>query len=75
MILLDSLPGGRASFALPRAILRVEAEKAGAGMCRLGFFGQDAFTGMGFPRRLDQKRGHGENPVFRITKKYVPLNR
>ena len=55
MILLDSLPGGRASFALPRAILRVEAEKAGAGMCRLGFFGQDAFTGMGFPRRLDQK--------------------
>ena len=22
-----------------------------------------------------KKRGHGENPVFRITKKYVPLNR
>ena len=21
------------------------------------------------------KRGQGENPVFRITKKYVPLNR
>jgi len=55
LVWLDSLPGGRASFALPRAILRVEAEKAGAGMCRLGFFGQDAFTGMGFPRRLDQK--------------------
>lgn len=42
-------PGGRASLALPRAILRVAAEKAGAGMHRLGFFGQDAFTGMGFP--------------------------
>ena len=45
----DSLPGGRASLALPRAILRVATEKAGAGMHRLGFFGQDAFTGMGFP--------------------------
>ena len=42
-------PGGRASLALPRAILRVAAEKAGVGMHRLGFFGQDAFTGMGFP--------------------------
>ena len=49
MILLDSLPGGRASLALPRAILRVATEKAGAGMHRLGFFGQDAFTGTGFP--------------------------
>lgn len=35
----DSLPGGRASLALPRAILRVAAEKAGAGGCRHGFFG------------------------------------
>ena len=35
----DSLPGGRASLALPRAILRVATEKAGAGGCRLGFFG------------------------------------
>ena len=34
----DSLPGG-ASLTLPRAILRVATEKAGAGMCRLGFFG------------------------------------
>lgn len=32
----DSLPGGRASLALPRAILRVATEKAGAGGCRLG---------------------------------------
>jgi len=39
VIRLDSLPGGRASLALPRAILRVTKEKAGAGMCRLGFFG------------------------------------
>lgn len=38
-MMLDSLPGGRASLALPRAILRVATEKAGAGMCRLGFFG------------------------------------
>ena len=29
-------PGGRASLALPLAILRVAAEKAGAGMCWLG---------------------------------------
>ena len=35
----DSLPGGRASLALPRAILRVATEKAGAGGCRNGFFG------------------------------------
>lgn len=35
----DSLPGGRASLVLPRAILRVATEKAGAGWCRLGFFG------------------------------------
>lgn len=35
----DSLPDGRASLALPRAILRVATEKAGAGMCRHGFFG------------------------------------
>ncbi len=35
----DSLPGGRASLALPRAILRVATEKAGAGGCRHGFFG------------------------------------
>ena len=35
----DSLPSGRASLTLPRAILRVTMEKAGAGMCRLGFFG------------------------------------
>ena len=49
MIRWDSLPGGRASLALPRAILRVATEKAGAGGCRLGFFGHDAFTGMGFP--------------------------
>jgi len=39
MIRLDSLPGGRGSLALPRAILRVTKEKAGAGMRRLGFFG------------------------------------
>ena len=51
----DSLPGGRASLTLPRAILRVATEKAGAGGCRLGFFGQDAFTGMVSRRRLDQK--------------------
>ena len=49
MVWWDSLPGGRASQTLPRAILRVATEKAGAGMCRLGFFGQGAFTGMGFP--------------------------
>lgn len=30
-------PGGRASLTLPRAILRVATEKAGAGGCRLGF--------------------------------------
>ena len=42
-------PGGRASLALPRAILRMAVEKAGAGMHRPLFFGQDAFTGMGFP--------------------------
>ena len=35
----DSLPGGRASLALPRAILRVATEKAGVGGCRHGFFG------------------------------------
>lgn len=35
----DSLPGGRASLTLPRAILRVTMEKAGAGGCRHGFFG------------------------------------
>ena len=46
---MEFAPGGRAFLALPRAILRVAAEKAGAGMHRLGFFGQDAFTGMGFP--------------------------
>ena len=28
-MVLDSLPGGRASLALPRAILRVTKEKAG----------------------------------------------
>ena len=39
MIRLDLLPDGRASLALPRAILRVATEKAGAGMCRHGFFG------------------------------------
>ena len=33
-------PGGRASFALPRAILRKASEKAGAGMCRLGSGGE-----------------------------------
>ena len=49
MILLDSLPAGRASLTLPRAILRVATEKAGAGMHRLGFFGQDAFYGNGIP--------------------------
>ena len=36
MVRLDSLLGGRVSLALPRAILRMTAEKAGAGMCRLG---------------------------------------
>ena len=36
MVRLDSLPGGRVSLALPRTILRMTAEKAGAGMCRLG---------------------------------------
>ena len=35
----DSLPDGRASLTLPRAILRVATEKAGAGGCRHGFFG------------------------------------
>ncbi len=35
----DSLPGGRASMTLPRAIIRVATEKAGAGGCRDGFFG------------------------------------
>ncbi len=35
----DSLPGGCASLALPRAIIRVATEKAGAGGCRDGFFG------------------------------------
>lgn len=38
-MMLDSLPGGRASLTLPRAILRVATEKVGAGGCRLGFFG------------------------------------
>ena len=45
----DSLSGGRASLVLPRAIILEATEKAGAGMHRLGFFGQAAFTGMGFP--------------------------
>ena len=49
MVWLDSLSGGRASLTMPRAILRVATEKAGAGMCRHGCFGQDAFTGMEFP--------------------------
>lgn len=35
----DLLPDGRASLTLPRAILRVATEKAGAGGCRNGFFG------------------------------------
>lgn len=35
----DSLPGGRASLTLPRAIIREATEKAGAGGCRHGFFG------------------------------------
>lgn len=35
----DSLPGGRASLTLPRAIIRVMTEKAGAGGCRHGSFG------------------------------------
>lgn len=35
----DSLPGGRTSLTLPRAILRVATEKAGSGGCRHGFFG------------------------------------
>lgn len=48
-MMLDSLPGGRASLALPRAIIREATEKVGAGGCRLGFFGQVAFTGMEFP--------------------------
>ena len=38
MIRLDSLPVGRASLTLPWAILRMTMEKAGASMCRLGFF-------------------------------------
>ena len=38
-MMLDSLSVGRASLALPRAILRVATEKAGTGMCRHGFFG------------------------------------
>lgn len=45
----DSLPVVAHPLPLPRAILRVAAEKAGAGMPRLGFFGQGAFTGMRFP--------------------------
>ena len=35
----DLLPDGRASLTLPRAIIREATEKAGAGGCRLGFFG------------------------------------
>ena len=31
-MMLDSLSGGRASLALPRAILRVATEKAGASL-------------------------------------------
>ena len=38
MVRLDSLHVGRASLTLPWAILRMTVEKAGAGMCRLGFF-------------------------------------
>ena len=38
MVRLDSLPVGRASLTLPWAILRITVEKAGAGMCRIGFF-------------------------------------
>ena len=56
VIRLDSLPGGRASLALPRAILRMTAEKAGAGMCRLGFFDCPAFTGMEFPAACQSKK-------------------
>ena len=44
----DSLPGGCASLALPRAILRVATEKAGAGGCRLGFFAVN--IGLSLPR-------------------------
>ncbi len=42
-------PGGRASLALPRAILRVATEKAGAGMHRLGFFRPRRLYGNGIP--------------------------
>ncbi len=38
MVRLDSLPVGRASLPLPWAILRMTVGKAGASMCRLGFF-------------------------------------
>ena len=51
----DSLPGGRASLTLPRAILRVAAEKAGAGMHRLGFLAKTPLREWDSRRRLDQK--------------------
>ena len=38
MVRLDSLSVGRASLTMPLAILRMTVEKAGASMCRLGFF-------------------------------------
>lgn len=50
-MMLDSLSGGRASLALSRAILRVAMEKAGAVMCRHGFFGVN--IGLILPRLFE----------------------
>ena len=58
----DSLPGGRASLALPRAILRVATEKAGAGMCRNGFFGVN--IGLILPRLFKFSETVKKNDVF-----------
>lgn len=58
----DSLPGGRASLTLPRAILRVATEKAGAGGCRLGFFGVN--IGLILPRLFKFSETVKKNDVF-----------
>ena len=57
----DSLPGG-ASLTLPRAILRVATEKAGAGMCRHGFFGVN--IGLILPRLFKFSETVKKNDVF-----------
>lgn len=58
----DSLPGGSASLALPRAILRVAAEKAGVGMCWHGFFGVN--IGLILPRLFKFSETVKKNDVF-----------